>query len=82
MDHASPERLDLLKRALHIRDGEVRQRECVAWTGTTFVNADRRTPAVGLPAVTFGLAALGELDAEQARPEPQRPSGIISRELD
>jgi hypothetical protein len=46
------------------------------------VNAERRTPIVGLPAATFGLAALGELDAEQPRPEPQRAFGIVSRKLD
>jgi hypothetical protein len=82
MDHASPKPPDLPKRGLHIRNGEIRQRGRVARTDTTFVNAKRRTPAVGLPAATFGLAALGELDAEQPRPEAKRAVGIISRKLD
>jgi hypothetical protein len=82
MDHASAQPSDLLERGLHVRDGEVRERGRVARTGTTFVNAERRTPAVGLPAATFGVATLGEIDAEQARPEPKRAIGIISRELD
>ena len=46
------------------------------------MNAERRTPAVALPAATLGLAALDELDAKQARPEPTRAIGIISRKLD
>lgn len=66
MDHASPKRSHLLKRGLHIVHGEVRQRGRVAWAGASFVNAERRSPAVGLPAATFALAALGEFDAEQA----------------
>ena len=82
MDDASPEPLDLLERGLHIRNGEVRQRGRVARTDTTFVNAKRRTPGVGLPTATFGLAPRGELDAEQPRPEAKRAIGIISRELD
>jgi len=64
MDHASPERGDVLERGLHIRDGEIRQRARVARPGATFVNAERRSPALGLPAATFGLAALGQLAAE------------------
>jgi hypothetical protein len=82
MDHASTEASDLLERGVHIRDGEVRQRGRIARTRTAFVNAQRRIPAVGLPAATFGLIALGERDAEQPRPEPQRAIGIISRKLD
>ena len=35
------------------------------WSGLIGVElAERRTPAVGLPAATFGLAAFGEIDAE------------------
>jgi hypothetical protein len=82
MDHASPEPRDPLERGRHIRDGEVRQRGRVARPGATFVNAEHRSAALGLPAATFGLAALGELDPEQARPEATRAVGIISRELD
>ena len=81
MYHASPKPPDLLERGLHIRDGEVRQRRGVAGTNTTFVNTERRTHAVGLPAATFGLAALSELDTEQPRPEAKRAIRIISREL-
>jgi hypothetical protein len=82
MDHASPEYSDPLERGVHIRDGEVRQRSRVARTGTTFVNAQRRSAAVALPTATFGFSALGELHAEQARPEPKRAIGVVSRELD
>ena len=82
MDHASPKPPDLLERSLHIRNAEVRQRGRVTRTGTTFVNAERRTHAMGLPATTFGLATLCEVDAEQPRPEAKRAIGIISRELD
>ena len=82
MDHASPKPLDLLERGLQIGDGEVRQRGRVPRTATTIVNAERRTPAVSLPPATFGLAALGELDTEQQRPEPKRAVGIISWKLD
>ena len=82
MDHASPERPDLLQRGVHVSDGEVGQRGRVAWAGATLVNAEHGSSALGLPAATFGLASLGELDAEQGRPEPTRALGIISRELD
>jgi hypothetical protein len=82
MDHASPQRPDLLERGLHITDAEVRQRGRVARPGTTFVNANRRTLAMALPAATFGLTALGQVDAEQPRPEPKRAIGLISRKLD
>jgi hypothetical protein len=82
MDHASPEPGDLLERGRHIRDGEVRQRGCVARPGATFVNAEHRSAALGLPAATLGLAALGKLDTEQPRPEATRAFGITSRELD
>jgi hypothetical protein len=34
-------------------------------------------PALGLPTATFGLAAPGELDAEQARPELPRSLRIM-----
>ena len=81
MNHASPQPPDPLERCLHIGDREVRQRGRVARTGTTLMNAERGT-AVGLPAATFGLAPLSELNAEQARPEPKPAIGIISRELD
>jgi hypothetical protein len=37
---------------------------------------------MGLPAATFGLAALPELDVQQTRPKPPRALGIISRKLD
>ena len=53
-----------------------------ARAGAAFVNAEQRSAALGLPAATFGLAARGELDAEQARPEATCAAGIISRELD
>ena len=66
MDHAPPTPPNPLERGLHVRDAEVRQRGGVAWTGTTFMNAERKSPAVGLPAATFALAALRELDAKQA----------------
>jgi hypothetical protein len=82
MDHASSEPPDLPERGLHIGDGEVRQRGRVARTGTTLVNAHRRTPTLALPAATLGLAALGELNPEQARPEPKCAIWIISRKLD
>jgi hypothetical protein len=82
MDHASPQQPHPLERRLHILDAYVRQRSRVARTATTFVNAERETPAVGLPATTFGLAALGQIDAEQPRPEPKCAIGIISRKLD
>ena len=82
MDHASPQPPDLLERGLHVRDAEVRQRGRVAWTGTTFMNAERKSPAVGLPAATFCFATLGKIDAEQPRPEPKSAIRIISRELD
>ena len=66
MDHASAQRGDLLERGVHLSHGEIWQRGCVAWTGATFVNAEHRSPALGLPTATFDLAALGELDAEEA----------------
>ena len=37
---------------------------------------------MGMPATTFGLATLCEVDAQQPRPEAKRAIGIISRELD
>jgi len=82
MNHASPERRDLLERGLHVRDGEVRQRGPVAGAGATFVNAKHGSATLGLPAATLGLAARGELDAQHARPELTRTVGIIRRELD
>jgi len=82
MDHASAKRRDLLERGIHVRDGEVGQRGRISWAAATFVNAERRSPALGLPASTLGFAALDELDAKQARPEPARAVGIVSRELD
>ncbi len=82
MDHAFPKRRDPLERAVHVNDGEVGQRGRVAPGGATFVNAEQTSPAPGLAAATFGLPALGELDAEHAGPEPTRAVGIISRELD
>ena len=82
MDHASAKRGDLFERGFHVPDCEVGQRDGVARAGATFVNAEPRRPALGLPAATLGLATLGEVDAEQARPEPTRAVGIISRELD
>lgn len=82
MDHASPQRRDLLERGLHLRDSEVGQRERVSRSGATFVNAQHRSAALGLPAATLALAPLAELDAEQARPEPPGAIRIISRELD
>jgi hypothetical protein len=65
MDHASAQRGDLLKRGVHVGDGEIWQRGRVAWAGATFVNAERWSPARGLPTAAFRLAALGELDAEE-----------------
>lgn len=82
MDHASAQRGDFFERGFHVGHVEIRQRDGVARPGATFVNAEYRSPALGLPALTFELAALGELDAEEARPEPTRAIGIISRELD
>lgn len=82
MDHASAQRGDLLECRVHIGHGEIRQRGRVAWAGATFVNAEHGSPALSLPAATFGLGALGELDAEEAGPEPTRAIGIISREFD
>lgn len=66
MDHASTQRFDVLERGVHFRDGEIGQRRRVAGTGATFVNAERWGPAPGLPATTFGFAALSEFDAEQS----------------
>jgi len=66
VDHAPAERGDLLERGLHIGNGEVRQRGRVARAGATFVNAEARSSVVGLPAATFGLAALREFDPEEA----------------
>ena len=64
VDHGPAEPSDLLERSLHIGDGEIRQRGRVAWAGATFVDAEHGSPALGLPAAAFGLAALGELNAE------------------
>jgi hypothetical protein len=82
MDHASPKRFDLLERGIHVSDREVGQGSRIARAGTTFVDAERRSTALGLPAAAFGVAAPRELDSEQARPEPTRAVGIISGELD
>ena len=81
MDHASPERGDLLERGLHIGNREIRQRCRVARAGTALVDSDHGSPALSLPAATFGLAALGQLDAEQPGPEPAGSVRIISRKL-
>jgi hypothetical protein len=82
MDHAPSQRRDLLERGVHVSDCEVGQGSSVARAGATFVDAERRSTASGLPATAFGLAAPGELHAEQPRPEPTRPIGIISGKLD
>jgi hypothetical protein len=82
MNHASAELRHPRERVLHISHGEVRQRGRVARPGAPFVNAEHGSAAPGLPTATIGLAALGELDAEQAGPEPTCAIGIVSRELD
>ena len=82
MDHDSAQRDDLFKRGLHIGDREIRQRSRVARASATFVNAERRSPALGLPTTTFSLAALSEVDAEEPRPESTGAGGIIGRKLD
>ena len=82
MDHSSAQRADLLQCGLHIGDGEIRQRCRVAGPSATFVNTDYGSAALRLPTAAFGLAPLGELDAEQSRPEPTRAIGVISWELD
>ena len=64
MDHASPQRGDLLERSLHLGNGEIRQGGRVARARATFVNANRGSAALRLPSTAFGLAALGELGAE------------------
>ena len=56
----------MLKRGVHIGDGEVRQRRGVARTGAAFMNAEHRSTALALPAAAFFRSALGEVDAEQA----------------
>ncbi len=81
MDHAPSERRDPFERDLQVSDGEVGQRGRVARAGTTLVNAEQE-PRCGLPAATLGVAALGELDAEQTGPEATRAVGVVSRELD
>jgi hypothetical protein len=82
MDHAPPERRDLLERCLHVSNGEVGKRGGVAGAGATLVNADFRSAGLSLPATTFGLTAFREINAEQAGPEPARPVGVIGRKLD
>ena len=64
MDHAPPQRRDLLERGLHVGDGEVGQRSRVARTGAAFVNTEAGRPALALPAATLGFGPLGELDPE------------------
>ena len=82
MDNAPAQSLDLAERRVHVGDGEVGQRDRVARTRATLVDADGGIPGVCLPAAAFGLAALGQLDAEQIRPEPPRAVWIIGGELD
>ena len=82
MDNASTQSLDLGKRRVHVDNGEVGQRDRVARARATLVDSDVRIPGVCLPAVAFALAAVGELGAEQTRPELPRAVGIISGKLD
>jgi hypothetical protein len=64
MDHASAQGGDLLKRALHLSNSEVRQRGRVAWADATLVNAEHGSLAGSLPSATFRLTALVKLNAE------------------
>ena len=76
MDHAPAQRLDLAERRVHVSDREIGKRDRVAGTGAALVDPDSGSTAVCLPAATLGLAALGQLDAEQVRPESPRASNI------
>src|SRR5947209_11353508 len=82
MDNAPAQRLDLAERRVHVSDREVGQRDRVAGTGAALVDAYRGVPGVCLPAAAFGLAAVGQLDAEEIRPEPSRAAWIVGGGLD
>jgi hypothetical protein len=82
MDNASPQSLHLVERRVHVSNGEVGQRDRVARALATLVDSDVGIPGVCLPAAAFGLAAIGDLGAEQTRPEFPRALGIIGGKLD
>ena len=82
MDNASTQSLDLVKRSVHVSDGEVGQRDPVAGARATLVDSDVRIPGVCLPTAPFGLVAVGELGAKQTRPELPSAVGIICGKLD
>ena len=82
MDHRSAERSDPLQRHFKISDGEVRQRDCVAWPGAALVHTHRRGIRMCLPSASLLGRAVLELGAEQAAPEPQRTLSVIGGKLD
>jgi hypothetical protein len=81
VDDLAPERTDALKRGVHIRDGEVRERHPIAGPRPSLVEAERGV-AVGLPAFALTLATILEFDLQEFAPESTGSFGIIGRELD
>jgi hypothetical protein len=82
MDHAPPERRDPLERLSEIAHGEVGQRKGIAWSTPAGVDAERWGSCVRLPALSLGILAGLERNAEKLRPEVPGALGIICGELD
>ena len=82
MDHASPERRDPLERLSEIAHGEVGQRKGIAWATSAGMDAERRGSYVRLPALSLGILAGLQLNAEKLGPEAPGALGIICGELD
>ena len=82
MDYRPAERADPLQRGLKISDGEVRQRDCVAWPGAALVHAHGRRIRMCLPPASLRDRAVLEFGSEKAGPEPQCALSVVRGKLD
>jgi hypothetical protein len=82
MDDLAAERTDALECGLHVRDGEVGERDPIARTGPSLVEAECCVSAVGLPAFALTPVTIPEVNLQEFAPEASGSFGIISRELD
>jgi hypothetical protein len=81
MDHAAAERLDPLQCLGDVVDGEVRQREGIAGSASTSMDANRGRARLRLPAFSLSCPAILQFNAEEVHPEVTGALWIVCRKL-